>query len=328
MTISSISSVLIVAILSLSINSKAHVPENEQIEEAFPGYCNLLKTKDVDLKGKMRVYGEIKASNGIRPLEAPIIVSVNKRVVDTVTNGLFELQFSPGAKIKNISFRSLYGRYHTMSSGKIAFQANKSLKYEVGLEEYVREIMTEKPVIYLYSDEDREVDLNLNINGQLKFSYPEYKNGWTCTARSDGSIEVNGQSYDYLFYDAAITLEAYRPHEGFVVAGRDVITFLETNLAKIGLNASERNDFITYWAPRMVKNEFNHVQFLINEDYDAISTIDVSPKPETSIRLHMFFQKVKADHTVIDQELQVSERKGFTLIEWGGTEIKSSKKAL
>ncbi len=322
----SISCMLTMATILISLGSRAHLPENDLRKGKYiESYCKLIKTTDASLNGKMRVYGTIVLPYNQKLISDPIIVSVNDRDIDTVKQGRFELQFSEGDIIKYISFRSPYYQYEIVASEAILFQANKSLKYEVGLNERIIE-EAEKPVIYLYAEKDQEVDINLNINGQLKFSYPEYKDGWTCTATSDGTIEMNGQSYDYLFYDAAISREAYKPHEGFVVAGRDVVGFLERNLTKIGLNASERNDFITYWAPRMVKNEFNHVQFLINEDYDAISTIDVSPKPETSIRLYMFFQGVDASHSVTHMELPSYKRNGFTLIEWGGTEVQKLDK--
>ncbi len=328
MSISFTSSVLTLGLVFALSTSKANTPQNDLREvEYVPSYCKLLSTKDADLNGKMRVHGTIVRNYSDRKITRPIIVVVNNKIVDTVRQGRFDLLFSEGQKIKSIAFKSPYYRYESATTEAIEFQPNKSLKYVVKMNQEIIE-EAEKPVIYLYPEKETKVDLSLDMNGQLRFTYPQYNNGWSCTAQKDGKLNVDGKSYDYLFYDADITLEAYNENEGFLVESKHVVSFLEESLTTLGLNASEQNDFITYWAPRMVKNEFNHVQFLVNEDYEAISKLNVTPKPETSIRVYMFFKNVGGDHFVQKSNLPKLNRQGFTLIEWGGTEVKTTKETL
>lgn len=57
-----------------------------------------------------------------------------------------------------------------------------------------------KPVIYLYPKETTQVHVKLDYNGRLTCTWPEYADGWTVTARPDGSLTTeDGNSYSYLF---------------------------------------------------------------------------------------------------------------------------------
>ena len=47
--------------------------------------------------------------------------------------------------------------------------------------------MDEKPVIYLYPEEETEVTVKLDYNGTLTSTYPAYGDGWTVTAQPDGT---------------------------------------------------------------------------------------------------------------------------------------------
>ena len=44
---------------------------------------------------------------------------------------------------------------------------------------------SEKPVIYLYPEQEQEVSVRLDYDGELTCTYPEYKDGWTVTAEED-----------------------------------------------------------------------------------------------------------------------------------------------
>ena len=45
-----------------------------------------------------------------------------------------------------------------------------------------------KPVIYLYPEETTEVSVEIDYNGKLTCTYPEYNNGWKVIAEPDGTI--------------------------------------------------------------------------------------------------------------------------------------------
>ena len=114
----------------------------------------------------------------------------------------------------------------------------------------------DKPVIYLYPEEKKKVDVKLNVVGELSFTYPVYNEGWSVTADPSGNIQHKGNTYNYLFWEAKSA-----PHnlaneaEGFIISGEESSEFLQEKLEAIGFNSKERADFITYWGPRMSSNE-------------------------------------------------------------------------
>lgn len=67
-------------------------------------------------------------------------------------------------------------------------------------------IVAEKPVIYLYPEEETEVRVELELSGgELTCTYPEYSNGWEVTARPDGTLtDAEGREYNYLYWEATV----------------------------------------------------------------------------------------------------------------------------
>ncbi|MDH4472650.1 MAG: hypothetical protein QE487_08560 [Fluviicola sp.] len=182
-----------------------------------------------------------------------------------------------------------------------------------------------KPVIYFYSPKDLSVNVELTPNGTFTYTYPAYENGWKGTVKADGGITVNNRHYPYLFWEGITnsvnSLVDY--NQGFVVSKENVTAFLEEKLTEMGLNDQERTDFITFWGPRMVGSEKNHVQFIFNEEYDDIATLSITPKPEHLFRLYMLWTPLPESTTLhpTPQKLSTIKRDGFSVVEWGGSEL-------
>ena len=49
--------------------------------------------------------------------------------------------------------------------------------------------------------------------------------------------------------------------------------------------------------------------------------LEITPKPDTVIRVVMAYKKILKPYEVKEQVLESPERKGFTVVEWGGTKI-------
>ena len=49
-------------------------------------------------------------------------------------------------------------------------------------------MVAKKPVIYLYPEQEQEVSVRLDYDGELTCTYPEYNDGWTVTAKPDGRL--------------------------------------------------------------------------------------------------------------------------------------------
>ncbi len=198
-------------------------------------------------------------------------------------------------------------------------------------EEYYM-IEAEKPVIYAYSNDKIEINLNLSPKGEFTFTYPQIdkENEWNFTSTKNGEIYINNKSYPYLFWESITeNLKYHKQQEAFqgeVVKSNMIITYLETELSQMGLNATEKADFITYWGPRMTESNYSLIQFKVDEQYDEIATINVTPKPDNIRRVYMLFTPFDSypSHLKIDNskvKYTSISRDGLTIIEWGGSQI-------
>ncbi len=178
-----------------------------------------------------------------------------------------------------------------------------------------------KPVIYLYPETKTDVTVSLDYDGKLTCTYPEYKNGWSVTASPDGTLtDANGQTYNYLYWEGESDA-GFDFSEGFCVKGEDTAAFLEDALARLGLERREANEFIIYWLPMMQNNEYNVISFQ-KESYTEMAKLTVSPTPDTLIRVFMAWRGSDEYVDIPPQTLTAPERRGFTAVEWGGSEVK------
>ena len=174
-----------------------------------------------------------------------------------------------------------------------------------------------KPVIYLYPEKEQEVNVKLDLDGKFTFTYPEYNNGWNVTAKPDGTIISDGKEYSYLFWEGL--MPTFKPDfkEGFVVKGSDSAEFLRETLSQMGLTPKEYNEFIVYWAPKLQENEYNKIYFA-EDDYTDKAKLEINPKPDSILRVFMVYEKADENTVLPKQEIKPFERKGFTVVEWGG----------
>ncbi len=181
-----------------------------------------------------------------------------------------------------------------------------------------------KPLIYLYPEAESEVNVKLGHPEKLSYSYPKYENGWIVNTKPNGDLTYNNRSYYGLYWEGK-NAPTFNTNEGFVVNGRDTITFLEEKLAILGLNEREANEFIIYWLPKLENNPYNYIVFASMEMQNEYMPLEISPKPNTLIRVLMGFKKLDKQIEIKEQVLAPTPiRTGFTAVEWGGTEITSN----
>ncbi len=177
-----------------------------------------------------------------------------------------------------------------------------------------------KPVIYLYPEEKTEVEVKVNFpeGGGITCSYPDYRGGWKVTALPDGTLyDYEGNEYYCLYWEGKGDMNL-SGEKGWCVKGKDTAQFLRDKLTEIGLTAREANEFIIYWLPLMESNRYNVISFHI-DDYGESVPLEVTPKPDTAIRVFMTFRGTEEFADIKEQELKRFERNGFTLVEWGGS---------
>jgi hypothetical protein len=193
------------------------------------------------------------------------------------------------------------------------------------------EMNVKKPVIYLYSEVEQEVEIEISHPG-MTFMYPSYNESWKVTTNQYGSLNNNtdGKTYPYLFWEAKTTdlnyLKAENKIPGFLVRTDTLVSFFENTLTSLGLNTKEQTDFITFWAPQMIDSKFVFIQYLETEQYNTeIAPIQVTPSPDVLERIFMLYTPVDSPEEITfqiqHQNLTPFERKGLVLVEWGGAEI-------
>ncbi len=175
-----------------------------------------------------------------------------------------------------------------------------------------------KPVIYLYPKTPTDCTVTVD---SVKFTYtfPSYDNGWRVTAYPDGRLvnKADGTEHYYLLWEGNMRA-VWDFSKGFVVKGAETEQFLREKLAYMGLTPREYNDFITYWVPRMQDAPYNLITFA-GERYEAAAPLTVTPKPDSILRVFMVYKAIDAPVEIPEPTLKPFERKGFAVIEWGGT---------
>ena len=188
-----------------------------------------------------------------------------------------------------------------------------------------RTIDVKKPIIYLYPTEETELTVKLGKQENLLYTYPKYEESWNIIAKPNGDlIDCKTGRNLYALYWEGINEKKYndKMEEGFCVKGIDTVKFLEEKLGILGLSEREANEFIIYWLPQMENNKYNYIRFQTKEEIDENMPLEISKRPDSIIRIMMEFKPLEEYIEIKEQYLITPERKGFVLVEWGGTKIK------
>lgn len=263
-------------------------------------------------------------------LSAQITLSCDngKNEIIKLNKGAFEYSATAGAHHFTIYIND---NYFELYSHNLILGSQEKHYYEVRTQKtYGMQIEVDKPVIYLYPEESTEFSVTVAPKGEMAFTYPLYQEGWTGTMHPNGNIEVNGESFRYLFWESKQEMNALNPEttEGFVVDQKDIVSFLESNLKAVGFTSSERADFITFWGPQMQGKERVFVTFHQDTQCDRFAELNISPKPDNLHRFYMSWGEYNGNVIPEPQELSRFNRTGFTAIEWGGQEIPTITKTL
>ena len=133
--------------------------------------------------------------------------------------------------------------------------------------------------------------------------------------------KADGSHHRYLFWDAVNCRTEFDFSKGFCVAGSDTESFLKEKLSYMGLTEDEMNEFIVYWLPQMEHNKYNLISFQ-SDKYTDTAKLNITPSPDSMLRVFMTYAPLEEAVDIEPQELSTFERKGFTVVEWGGSEIK------
>lgn len=184
----------------------------------------------------------------------------------------------------------------------------------------------DKPVIYLYPSHPQNIDVKVAYAGGLSRTIPTYslQTGWQVVAQPNGSLTdlANGKTYPDLVWEGKPdpSLFHFDMSKGFVVAGSNTEAFLQEKLTAMGLNRSETSGFIAFWLPKMEHDPYNLIHFAGSEYTNAVK-LNITPQPDTILRVFMVFSSLRHPINITPQSFKPFRRQGFTVVEWGGTEL-------
>lgn len=212
--------------------------------------------------------------------------------------------------------------YYLLKVNKNITSPNVNIEYKAISKEECNPNMAYKPLIYLYPTVDTKVNVKLGRSEALTSTYPKYKDSWNVLAKPDGElIDDKGRTFYGLYWEGYNTIDVTF-EDGFVVRRDNLIPFLEEKLSILGLTEREANEFIIYWLPKLEENEYNLIRFESIDKINKNMPLIINPKPDTVIRILMEYKKADKDTKVKTQALVTPVRKGFTVVEWGGTIVK------
>ena len=182
----------------------------------------------------------------------------------------------------------------------------------------------DKPIIYLYPTEEQEISVTLGNPEAITCSYPKYISGWKVKASPNGDLLDldTGKNLYALYYESKNEEDFKVKEEGFVVKGEDTASFLEEKLEILGLTEREAEEFIVYWLPKLEANKYNYIRFAEKDEIEANMSLEITPEPDTIIRVLMTYKGLNKTIEVKEQKLTSPERTGYVAVEWGGTEIR------
>ena len=179
-----------------------------------------------------------------------------------------------------------------------------------------------KPVIYFYPEKETTCNAKVITDGTLTCTYPAHgADGWRdFVAAPDGTLTFpDGRKFYCLYWEGA-TPTRWDFSKGYCVKGEGTAAFLADVLAKMGLSFREANEFIIYWLPRMQVNPYNVIAFQ-GERYAESAKLEIEPKPDSILRVFMAWKASDQPVDIPAPDVKPFKRKGFTVVEWGGTEV-------
>ena len=177
-----------------------------------------------------------------------------------------------------------------------------------------------KPALYLYPEKPTRLRVVLKPAGKLTVTNPQYdeEKGWEVVTYPDGTIYNSYNNYSYLYYEAEIE-KVKTPKQGWVVSKGSLETLFDEILPTLGLNQSESLEFKSYWLSVLNGSPYYFIGVIDRQELERIEPIEFSQKPDTFIRVRLFFEPLEKLVAVDSPTLPPTpNRQGFVAVDWGG----------
>ncbi|NCU40452.1 hypothetical protein EOL73_01705 [Candidatus Saccharibacteria bacterium] len=175
-----------------------------------------------------------------------------------------------------------------------------------------------KPVVYLYPTENTIV--SVRVGADVTVSEPKYEaNGWQgVTATPSGQLTYNGTQYSSLFWEGYGVGDYPGIISGTVIKRNQAASTMRLQLRQQGLNSKEIADFMDFWQPRIPEKPYVRLTWFNTRQMETLAPLYISPKPDTVLRVFLDMDGFDKPIKLPSQKLTAQERRGFTVVEWGG----------
>lgn len=178
-----------------------------------------------------------------------------------------------------------------------------------------------KPNIYIYADDQTEVTVTFDDPDLLTATIPDYTGTWKVRTGADGKLySSDGEAYDFLFYESESDRSLFQTEEGFVIRADERKEEFERILAQYGFNEKEIHDFTEFWCEKLDQDADYMMYPQGTETVDAAMPVQITPEPESIVRMWFAFEKCSEENTanVLTAQITPFDRAGYALVEWGG----------
>jgi hypothetical protein len=184
------------------------------------------------------------------------------------------------------------------------------------LSDYKPAIECGKPVVYLYPQE--KTNFKVYVGAEVTKSEPLYEKFWSGVAYPGGKLVVDNKEYQNLFWEGKGYGQYPKIDFGRIIETKNAKTEITSDLKKQNLNDQEIADFLDFWLEKMPKTQYTRLSWLTNYAMNSLAPLNVTPKPDSVIRVFLDFGGLNKPVSLNSQELSGARRDGFTVVEWGG----------
>ena len=190
--------------------------------------------------------------------------------------------------------------------------------------------------------------MDLENFGKLKVFHPnenttvgENKESvkWENFVINNNNIFLNGKQFSYLFWEGKLKISTFSKNETIYIVERNkVADALDYLLSLKGLDATERQNMITFWLSQLLEKKYCLFQFMNEKEYSKQAKLEIIPTPFKVIRIFMIFKTLDTWTETFQKKVLCKDWKSkevrmkefvdmnplknkFHVIEWGGANL-------
>ena len=177
-----------------------------------------------------------------------------------------------------------------------------------------------EPILYAYADPPTPIHIAPREPLSFEHTIPHGPDGWHGIAQPDGSVIVDGRRWPELFWEGR-SVWFDLPEQADVVAEEDIADYLRLALTAQGIEGRELDGFLEAWLPDLLDQGPMRIGFHSQASIEALAPLDITPQPDTLIRVLMDAVPADVAPTWDGTEPHFDApppRDGLVVIEWGG----------